>query len=421
MRFSQRQIDFIQKPFNHTLEVCEGTPRSGKTTAGVFRYARFIVETTDQNHLVCAYNQEQAFRLFMECDGFGLMHIFPNSQLKSGRYGDHLEVQTSRGLKRIYYKGGGKKDSRNAITGLSFGSIAFMEIDLLHMDFIQECFRRTMASSMRYHYSDCNPPSPNHPVIKEVFEIQDTDWWHWTIEHNPIITKQRKKELYNILKKNSYLFKRDWLGLRVIPEGVIYSMFDPDKHTKEEILGKPLEMYFTADGGNADATSCSCNIVSLDDGKYRLNRVGHYYHSGADTGRTKAMSEYAVEIQKFINYFTNKYPEIMLTEIFVDPSCKSLREELRLLGIATKPAMNNAKDIKGSSKGIEVGIERTQNAIEGGLFNLVENDRYGHYNLLKEIGLYCRDDNGKPIDKYNHAMDELRYSINYFYKRYVIR
>ena len=420
MQFSQKQIDFIQKPFNHTLEVCEGTPRSGKTTAGVFRYARYLVETTDQNHLVGAYNQEQAFRLFMECDGYGLIHIFPNGELKSGRYGDHLEIQTSRGLKRIYYKGGGKKDSRNAITGLSFGSVALMEIDLLHMEFIQECFRRTMASSMRYHYSDCNPPSPNHPVIKEVFEVQDTDWWHWTIQDNPIISERRKEELYKILKKNPYLFKRDWLGLRVIPEGVIYSMFDPDKHIKTKLEGKPFEMFFSADGGNADATSCSCNIVTLKDDQYTLNRVGHYYHSGAETGNTKAMSEYAKEIRDFANYFINKYKGVMMTDFFVDPSCKSLREELRLVGIDTKPAMNNSKDIKGSSKGIEVGIERGQNLIDQGRLSLIENNVYGHYYFLKEIGLYCRDDNGKPVDKYNHSLDELRYSCNYFYKRYVL-
>jgi terminase large subunit len=37
---------------------------------------------------------------------------------------------------------------------------------------------------------------------------------------------------------------------------------------------------------------------------------------------------------------------------------------------------------------------------------------------LKEIGLYSRDDHGKPIDKDNHAMDEFRYSVNAFYKKY---
>ncbi|MBS8114990.1 PBSX family phage terminase large subunit, partial [Streptococcus suis] len=73
------------------------------------------------------------------------------------------------------------------------------------------------------------------------------------------------------------------------------------------------------------------------------------------------------------------------------------------------------------SKGIEVGIERGQNIISDERFVLVEHneEEYDHYYFLKEIGLYSRDDNGKPIDKDNHAMDEFRYSVNVFVTRYV--
>lgn len=55
-------------------------------------------------------------------------------------------------------------------------------------------------------------------------------------------------------------------------------------------------------------------------------------------------------------------------------------------------------------------------------FLLIEqpNDDYDHYNFIKEVGMYIRDDNGKPVDDNNHAMDEARYGNNYFYKRYVL-
>ena len=45
---------------------------------------------------------------------------------------------------------------------------------------------------------------------------------------------------------------------------------------------------------------------------------------------------------------------------------------------------------------------------------------FDNYNFLKEIGLYCVDDNGNPIDAYNHCCDECRYANNYFYKNYVL-
>src|SRR5690606_33596354 len=180
------------------------------------------------------------------------------------------------------------------------------------------------------------------------------------------------------------------------------------------LLGKPYEMFFVADGGQSDATSCSCNIVTRHSDKFVLNRVAHYYHSGRDTGQAKAMSVYAREIKAFVDWCVERF-QMPYTEFFVDPSCKSLREELHLLGITTRPADNNSKDIKGGKKGIEVGIERAQNILQNDQFRLVETDKYDHYHFVKEIGMYSRDDQGRPLDEYNDAMDEFRYSVNYFY------
>ena len=395
------------------------TPRSGKTTCGVFRYAYYLTITPDENHLVVAYNQEQAYRLIVESDGFGLKHIFGDlCQTKHDDNGDHLVIHTPSGIKKVYYKGGGKADSHKAITGMSLGSVVFCEINLLHMDMIQECFRRTFAAKMRYHLADLNPPAPNHPVIKEVFEVQKTRWQHWTIHDNPILTEERKQEIYETLSKNPYLLERDWYGKRVIPDGVIYSMFNNDKHILPTLKGKPVEMYFSGDGGQSDATSVSCNIVTSYEGKFYLHRVANYYHSGADTGQVKAMSDYAVEIKEFIEWCVSKYG-LYYSYVFIDPACKSLKEELRKIKIDARNADNNAKDIKRSSKGIEVGIERAQNLLSNEQFFLVDNDeKYGHYSYIKEIGMYCRDNNKKPIDNYNHALDEFRYSVNYFYKTY---
>lgn len=422
---SDKQKDIIRRPFNYELEVNEGTPRSGKTTAGHFRYARYLIESEDENHLVAAYNQEQAYRLFIDGDGTGLIHIFDgNCTVKHDERGDHLLIETPKGQKRVYYKGGGKVNSVGAITGMSLGSVVFCEINLLHMDFIQECFRRTWAAKLRYHLADLNPPAPQHPVIKDVFDVQNTRWTHWTMDDNPILSPERKQSIIDGLKKNPYLYKRDVLGQRVMPQGVIYSLFDMEKNIKEVLQGRPVEMYFTADGGQSDATSMSCNIVTrVSEGsrvKFKLNRVAHYYHSGSETGQVKAMSTYALELKAFIGWCVEKF-NMTYTDVFVDPACKALREELHKIGVVTLKAPNNAKDVSSKSKGIEVGIERGQNLISQGDFVIVNHseEKYDHYHFLKEIGLYCRDDNGKPIDANNHAMDEFRYSVNVFAIRYI--
>ena len=424
LEWGMKQTEILSAPYSHCLEVNEGTPRSGKTTVSVARYAWYLWNTPDMNHLVLAYNQEQAFKLVMDCDGLGLIHIFNGiSKMKHDDFGDHLEINTEQGVKRVYYKGAGKADSHKSFVGMSLGSVYFCEINLLHIDAIQEAFRRTYAAQIRWHIADLNPPSPNHPVISEVFDVQDTKWTHWTIDDNPIITKERKEEIRKTCLKNPYLYRRDWLGERCIPQGVIYSMFDTKKHIVSAIPKdeRKIEMYFAGDGGLADATSIGCYVITqAPDQKYKLYRIAGWYYSGSETGITKAMSAQAREICGTFIPYCRRFIDMRESSIKIDPACKAFRAEFDLLGFYTDRADNNAHDIKGSSKGIEVGIEYLQSSISDGRFSVVENDLFGHLDFLKEIGMYCVDKNGSPVDAYNHAMDECRYSHNYFYKNYVL-
>lgn len=419
---SEKQKSFILSPFLHTLDVAEGTPRSGKTTACILRYFLFLNASPDENHLIVGSTQQQAFRLVMDGDGNGLLHLFPSAEIKHNDHGDHMEVVTDSGPKKVYYKGGAKADSDKSIRGLSLGSVYFCEIDILHQNMVQECFRRTYAASIRWHLADLNPPAPHHPVIKEVFQVQDTRWTHWTVDDNPIITPERKEELRRTLSRNPYLYRRDWLGERCIPQGVIYSMFDPQEHMVSSIPQEErcMEMYFAGDGGLSDATSIGCYVVAKAAGTFKLYRVAGWYYSGADTGVTKAMSVQAREICGTFIPYCRQLTGMRESCIKIDPACKALRAEFDLLGFYTDRADNNGRDIKGSSKGIEVGIEYLQSSITDNRFFLVENERFDHTDFLREIGMYCVDNNGKPVDAYNHAMDETRYAHNYFYKNYVL-
>ena len=89
---SQKQIDFIYRPFSHCLDVAEGTPRSGKTHASTRRFALHLRGSDDINHLIVGYNQEQAYRLIIEGDGHGLIHYFKGSKIKHDDSGDYLQV-----------------------------------------------------------------------------------------------------------------------------------------------------------------------------------------------------------------------------------------------------------------------------------------------------------------------------------------
>ena len=422
--WSKKQAQFLAAPYNHTIDWNEGTPRSGKTSAGIARFAAHLIISHDTNHLIVAYSAEQAYRLIMEGDGRGLVHIFAGmSRVSHDDSGAHLLIHFSDGDKRVYWKGGGKADSHKAITGMSLGTVYFCEINLLHPDMIQECLRRTYAARNRWHIADLNPPSPADPVLKDVLGVQDCRFTHWTCKDNPVLTPQRLHEIEAACKKSPFLYKRDWLGERTIPEGVIYWMFDPEKHVRESLPygWQTIEAYVAGDGGTTDATSIGFFLVGFvgdairpGPRNYMLARVGNWHYDGGKM----AMSDQAKHIcGEFLPYMRQKY-QIRESTIFIDPACKALRLEIEKFGLMTQGADNNAHDIKGSTKGLKCGIEMLQSAFNNDRVFLVDDARYGAEPFIKEAGLYCCDDKGEPIDAYNHCCDEFRYGSNYFLKTY---
>ena len=425
VEWGEKQRELIMAPFDRTIDWNEGTPRSGKTTAGTMRFARHLIKSRDANHLVTAYSAEQAYRLVMDGDGMGLLNIF-NGHCRTSHddSGAHLLVRMPDGEeKKVYWKGGGKADSHKAITGMSLGSVYFCEINLLHESMIQECLRRTYAAKDRWHIADLNPPSPADPCIKNVLNVQDCRFLHWRCSDNPILTPERLAEIETACKKSPFLYKRDWLGERVIPEGVIYWMFNPDKHIVNRLPEDftAVEAFVAGDGGTTDATSIGFYIAGFmgdmyapGQKEYRLYRVGNWYY---DKGQM-AMSDQAKHIcGEFLPYMRNKY-RMRENEVFIDPACKALRLEIEKFGILTSGADNNAHDVKGTSKGLKVGVEMLQSGFNDGRVFLVEDERYGTEPFVKEAGLYCVDEHGNPIDAYNHCCDELRYSYSHFAKAF---
>ena len=419
-----KQRTIIMAPYDHALDWLEGTPRSGKTTAGTMRFARHLIRSRDTNHLVTAYSAEQAYRLIMDGDGMGLLHIFRgHCRTSHDDSGAHLLVKLPDGERKVYWKGGGKADSHKSITGMSLGSVYFCEINLLHDTMIQECLRRTYAAKDRWHIADLNPPSPGDPVLKNVLAIQDCRFLHWRCADNPILTPERLKEIEAACKKSPFLYKRDWLGERTIPEGVIYWMFDPSRHIVDKIPDgfNVTEAFVAGDGGTTDATSIGFYLAGFMGDRYapgpkeyRLYCVGNWYYDGAHM----AMSDQARHIcGEFLPYMRQKW-RTRENGIYIDPACKALRLEIEKFGCMTYGADNNAHDIRGTSKGIKVGIEMLQSAIQDGRFYLIEDERYGTEPFVKEAGLYCVNDRGEPVDAYNHVLDQTRYAHTHFAKTY---
>ena len=200
-------------------------------------------------------------------------------------------------------------------------------------------------------------------------------------------------------------------------------MFDPSRHIVNRLPEgfNAVEAFAAGDGGTTDATSIGFYLAGFigeryapGPKEYRLYRVGNWHYDGGQM----AMSDQARHIVgEFLPYMRQKY-RVRENAVYIDPACKALRLEIEKLGVLTSGADNNAHDIKGGSKGLKVGVEMLQSAINDGRFYLVEDDRYGTEAFVKEAGLYRADDKGQPVDAYNHSMDETRYAMNHFLKTY---
>lgn len=438
MDFSPKQLRTIRKPFkDNGFEVWEGTPRSGKTTAGAFRFARFVLECPASDFLVLAYSQEQAYNLLIEGDGNGLRHIFGyNATLHKDQAGSNLAIIHRNFRKRIFFKGAGKANDYKAFQGRGFGGVYFCEINLLNKEVVREAMRRTIASPLRCHFADLNPPSPHHWTTT-FFTENKADWTHWTMRDNPILTDRRINAIEETLKGNSYLYARDFLGLRTMPEGLVYGMWDDSLNITESLPeGEEIsELWFAADGGVDHATSVICfattqSIVPASRSWVQQPRhmgacyiLDEYYYSGAESGN-KAMSLQAKEIEKFVRKCLERYaphfsrwkvrPLSGWSHFFVDPACLALAEELELVGIPTEKADNNRRE------GVNAGIERIQDLILRRKVKLLNDRKQGnnHGYFLKELNGYAWDKDGKPVKIHDDVMDAMRYGLNHYISAY---
>ena len=207
--------------------------------------------------------------------------------------------------------------------------------------------------------------------------------------------KERYKSLYT-----GVFYKRFILGLWVMADGVIYPMFDPDKHVKE-VRRNWTRIFLAADFGIQNATTFG--IFGYYAPEKRYHQIASYYHSGRTQGQ-KTVAEYVRDLIVFIQEH-NVMPEY----IAIDPSAAPLIVEIKKNkffqrhNIRVLPAKNN----------VELGIQVVSYLLQQGKFTLDPSCK----NDIEEFGSYIWDEDklekGKEeILKMNdHAMDKIRYAV----------
>lgn len=198
-----------------------------------------------------------------------------------------------------------------------------------------------------------------------------------------------------------------WLGQSIGIDELIYYMF-----CERHIEGLPLARFpiigIGGDYGQQNATTFQA--AGLDLVHRKLRGLNEYYHSGRETGKQKAPSQYTQDFVKFVMDLGEKHGmDNVLFILFLDPSAQGLQEEIkRACRIAGIPI-----SIKNADNDVKLGISRVQKALTFDILSVSPRQEHA----INEFGIYGYDkdsiEKGKeePVKIDDHCMDAIRYLV----------
>lgn len=370
--------------------IADGAIRSGKTVSMSLSFAIWAMESFQgQNFGMCgktigSFRRNVLFWL-------KLMLCSRGYKVVDHRADNMVEV-TRKGVTNYFYIFGGKDErSQDLIQGITLAGCFFDEVALMPESFVNQATGRCSVTGSKYWFN-CNPDGSFH-WFKTNWIDKTTEknilYLHFTMDDNLSLSekiKTRYRSMYT-----GVFYKRYILGLWCVAEGIIYDMFDAVKHVVEDCTKLLNNYYVSCDYGTQNATVFLL-WAKQNDGTWAVIR--EYYYSGRDEDKQKTDSEYANDLDKWLDGITPQ-------KIVIDPAAASFIAELKKRGYSVKKAKNDVID------GIRyVGMLLNEEKIV--IHNSCEN-------TIKEFNSYTWDakaaDRGedKPIKQHDHCMDALRY------------
>lgn len=369
--------------------IADGAIRSGKTVSMSLSYVLWAMESFDgQNFGMCgktigSFRRNVLFWL-------KLMLVSRRYRVTDQRADNLLVVQRGEVVNYFYIFGGKDERSQDLIQGITLAGCFFDEVALMPQSFVNQATGRCSVDGSKYWFN-CNPDGPFHWFKVEWIDKKvdkNILYLHFTMDDN-LSLSERVKERYRKMYSGIF-FKRYILGLWVVAEGVIYSMFDTAKHLKEIVDDLKGEYYVSIDYGTQNATVFLLWLKT----KEASYCIKEYYYSGRDKGVQKTDSEFADDLEGF----TKGYK---IRRVIVDPSAASFIAELKKRKFNIKKAKNDVLD----------GIRFTASLLSECKIFFSEKC----VNTIKEFNSYVWDEKAanrgedKPIKDNDHAMDAVRY------------
>jgi len=371
--------------------IADGAIRSGKTLVMSLSFVIWAMTSfKNQNFGMCGKtigsfrrNVLMVLKLMLWSRGY---------QVKDHRADNLLSVFKG-GIENNFYIFGGKDESsQDLIQGITLAGLFCDEVALMPESFVNQATGRCSVDGSNFWFN-CNPEGPYH-----WFKVNWIDkrkekkliYLHFTMDDNLSLT-ERIKERYRSMYSGVF-YKRYILGKWTVAEGLIYDMFDKEKHMMNEIKDTMLpEYYVSCDYGTQNATVF---LLWHKSAKGTWICEKEYYYSGRDKQKQKTDSEYADDLKTFIG-------DIAIKAIILDPSAASFKAELKKRGYKVKKAKNDVAN----------GIRFVSTCLNQLLILFMKECK----NTEKEFSSYVWDSKAsergedKPLKENDHCMDAVRY------------
>lgn len=381
--------------------IADGSIRAGKTISMSLAYVMWAMESFENQNLGMCGKTIGSFRrnvLF-----FLKLMLRSRGYKVSDKRADNLIIVSKGKITNYFYIFGGKDErSQDLIQGITLAGCFFDEVVLMPESFVNQATGRCSVDGSKWWFN-CNPEGPHHWFkVNWIDKAEEKNllYLHFNMNDNLSLTESIKKRYERQYK--GIFYKRYILGLWAVAEGIIYDMFDNEKHVISSIDGIEFtnEKYISIDYGTQNATVFLLWEKCINGIWYATDE---YYYSGRESSKQKTDSEYADDLEEFVSIINkdgNK-ERINITSVIIDPSAASFIAELKKRKFKIKKAKNDVND----------GIRVTGSALNLYKIKFLSKCK----NSIIEFSSYVWDKKAsergedKPIKQHDHAMDAIRY------------
>lgn len=291
---------------------------------------------------------------------------------------------------RVYCLGAEKVSQVSKLRGSSIKYVYGDEV----ADWNEEVFE-ILKSRLDKPYScfdgALNPQGPNH-WLKEFLDSEEFDIYcqKYTIFDNPFLDPVFVENLCKEYEGSVY-YQRYILGEWALAEGLVYPMFNREKHVvKGEVKYNRNSSYY----------------VSIDYGTVNPFAAGIFEINGRQSTMIKELhydgrKQERVDNEKYYEMVCKLIGDLPIEYIVVDPSAAGFIETIKKYGKYI---------VKGADNDVNNGIQEVTKYLNRGLLKIHDSCK----ETLKEFQQYAWDDDSNEdevIKENDHHMDLLRYFV----------